>query len=144
MTDRATGAHDDSHGTGPIRRPAGERIESILLASIAPAAGEPSDAVDAPRRLHLCPECRSPLVYPLSAEEAGGDSWSVTLRCPSCERLEIGLFRREAVDAFDEELDRGTEALVDDLELITRANQAEEIDRFAAALEADAILPMDF
>lgn len=144
MTNRPTGEQDDNHGIRPARLCAGERADFAFLEAAAPPVGEPPEAPDAPRRLHRCPECRGQLVYPLAAEETTYDSWLVTLRCPSCERLEIGVFAREAIDAFDVELDRGTEALVDDLEQLTRANLAEEIDLFAAALEADAILPMDF
>jgi hypothetical protein len=48
------------------------------------------------------------------------------------------------VDRFDEELDRGTEALVRDLKQLTRANMEEECERFIRALSADAILPEDF
>jgi hypothetical protein len=48
------------------------------------------------------------------------------------------------VDAFDEALDRGTEALASDYEQLVRANMGEEIERFVAALDADAVLPEDF
>ncbi len=41
-------------------------------------------------------------------------------------------------------LERGTDLLVRDLKRLTRANMAEEIDRFVQALDADGIQPMDF
>ena len=55
-----------------------------------------------------------------------------------------GVFTQDTVETFDEELDRGADALARDYRRLMRANMVEEIDRFAAALEADAILPEDF
>jgi hypothetical protein len=48
------------------------------------------------------------------------------------------------VDAFDEVLDEGTEQLVMDLKQLMHANMSDEIERFVAALEAEALLPEDF
>ena len=48
------------------------------------------------------------------------------------------------VVSFDEELDRGMEELAADLGRLARANMADDVDRFVAALNADAIQPMDF
>ena len=55
-----------------------------------------------------------------------------------------GVFDEEMGEAFDEELDRGTEALVRDLQRLMRANMEDDVDRFLAALAADQIWPMDF
>jgi hypothetical protein len=41
-------------------------------------------------------------------------------------------------------LDRGDAELETDLALLTHANMVDEIDRFARALDADAIQPIDF
>ena len=84
------------------------------------------------------------LVAPVAWEEAGSAHWDVTLHCPNCDWLGSGVFAEEVVERFDEELDRGTEALVRDLQRLMRANMEDEIDRFAAALAADQIWPMDF
>lgn len=94
--------------------------------------------------LHVCPECERPMVYPVQWEEVSPTHWEVALRCPSCEWTHVGVYDQLAVDAFDDELDHGTEALMRDLKRLTRANMEEEIDRFACALGADAIWPMDF
>ena len=94
--------------------------------------------------LHLCSTCDSELVYPVAWEEAGATHWEVTLRCPNCERAGTGVFEQDTVERFDEELDRGTEALVRDLKRLTRANMEEEMERFSSALSSDAIWPMDF
>ena len=96
------------------------------------------------QELHICPDCASDLVYPTEWEEAGPESWNVCLRCPSCEWADSGVFHQDLVDRFDEELDRGSQALVRDLKELMRANMSEDIDRFVGALHVDAILPMDF
>jgi hypothetical protein len=77
-------------------------------------------------------------------EEVSPTHWEVALRCPSCQWSHVGVFDQNTVDQFDDELDRGTEALVRDLKRLTRANMEEEAERFAEALAADAIWPMDF
>jgi hypothetical protein len=68
----------------------------------------------------------------------------VTLRCPNCEWTGTGVFEQEVVERFDEQLDRGTEALVRDLKRLVQANMEEQIDRFVDALQAGLILPEDF
>ncbi len=135
-----------NHSVKRIQLPSGKTIEVVFFeaAGVQPTRPQRDKATEGPRRLHECPECNSPLVLPVEWEEAGRHAWSVTLRCPSCERIETGVFPQAVVDAFDEELDRGTEELIDDVEQLTRANMSEEIDRFTVALRADAILPMDF
>lgn len=94
--------------------------------------------------LHLCRRCGSPLVHPIDWEQAGPQRWLVSLRCPNCEWTGSGVFGQEAVDLFDEELERGCELLLGDLERMIRANVAEQVERFVTALEANALLPSDF
>jgi hypothetical protein len=48
------------------------------------------------------------------------------------------------VEAFDAELDQGTDALVADLRRLIEANTEDEIARFVAVLKADLLLPEDF
>jgi hypothetical protein len=83
-------------------------------------------------------------VYPAHWEESGPENWSVLLHCPNCELFRQGVFSQENVELFDEELDRGADALVRGHARLQRANMAEEIERFVSALKADAILPEDF
>ena len=83
---------------------------------------------------------RNALIY----GKGGTMHWEVTLRCPNCEWNGSGIFQQELVERFDEELDRGTEALVRDLKRLMHANMEEEIDRFVQALDHDLILPEDF
>ena len=94
--------------------------------------------------LHECIACSSGLVYPVESQESGPENWSVLLHCPNCNVYRAGIFSQHMVNVLDEELDRGTQALARDYECLMRANMAEEIKRFVAALTADAILPGDF
>ena len=136
--------------------PSGKTIEVVCFgeaassgaSEVAPEAiaeaARPVEQAGPQHALHVCPECASNLVYPCDWEEAGKDSWNVSRRCPDCEWTHTGVFEQDLLEAFDEELDRGLEELGADLKRLVRANMAEEIERFAAAVEADAILPMDF
>ena len=112
-------------------------------------AGSFSSRTDerAPRRaedLHVCPECGSQLVMPIDWAPAPGQRWRVDLRCPDCEWTGGGIYSQDIVDRFDEVLDLGTEALLSDLTLLTKANMEEEVDRFVTALHAGHIVPADF
>ena len=145
-------------GTGPedhqlkrIVLPSGKTIEVVYFdhASFAASRPEPAKTPAASpetgeRELHLCVNCDSRLVYPVQWEEAGSKSWNVTLRCPECEWTEAGVFSQDQCDRFDDELESGTDALSRDYRRLVTANMSEEIDRFSAALRADAILPIDF
>ena len=94
--------------------------------------------------LHICPSCDSPLVYPTDWAPADRRRWNVALRCPDCEWHGDGVYTQDVVDRFDEALDVGTEQLLDDLNLLARANMEEQVERFVAAIQADQILPEDF
>jgi hypothetical protein len=136
----------DSNGQY-VRRvtlPSGRSIEVVYF---EPLAAETASAKALPRQvddLHVCPECDRDLVYPVDWEEASTTHWEVELRCPNCEWSEVGKFDQATVDRFDEQLDMGTEALVKDLRRLVQANMEAEAERFAAALNANAILPEDF
>src|SRR6478609_4711186 len=129
-----------------VTLPSGRSIEVVYFeplatdATDADPAAEPAVVED----LHVCPECDRDLVYPMDWEEASATHWEVELRCPNCEWSEVGKFDQATVDRFDEQLDNGTEALVKDLRRLVQANMEAEADRFAAALDANAILPEDF
>ena len=94
--------------------------------------------------LHVCPSCASELVYPTDWAPAEPKSWNVQLRCPDCEWHGGGVYAQEIVDRFDEQLDLGTEQLLADLSLLTRANMEEQLERFVTALNAGWIVPEDF
>jgi hypothetical protein len=152
---------DQGHPDHQLKRivlPSGKTIEVVYfehptaaspaLESAAPTAAAPTAPAGEPRveerDLHICLECDSNLVYPVQWEEADESHWHITLRCPNCELTEEGIFGQAQCDGFDDELERGTDALTRDYKRLMTANLAEEIDRFAKALEVDGIMPSDF
>jgi hypothetical protein len=151
---------DQGHPDHQLKRivlPSGKTIEVVYFehpaaappaqafeVSPAPEAAAPVEAPSSDRLLHICPDCESNLVYPVQWEEADEAHWQISLRCPNCERSEEGVFPQDMCDGFDDELERGTDALTRDYKRLMTANLAEEIDRFAKALEVDGILPADF
>ena len=138
---------DNSHYVRRVVLPSGRAIEVVYFDNQAHEAGAhdaPTERSATPTDLQCCPDCEQHLVYPVEWEEASSTDWEVHLRCPNCLWEHTGTFDQDTVDRFDEELDRGTEALVRDLRRLTRANMEDEIDAFVRALEADAIQPMDF
>lgn len=142
-----TMSHPEPHHY--VRRvvlPSGKTIEVVYFEDQAAAAlpgGAPARD-EAVGDLHICGSCGSHLVYPTEWEEAGATHWEVTLRCPNCEWTGTGIFEQELVERFDEELDRGTEALVRDLKRLSHANMEDEIERFTRALAEGHIVPEDF
>ena len=138
--------NDKRHAMKRVTLPSGKVIEVVYFAE-----GFSSDEIASPPpeptgdyELHVCLDCHCPLVHPTEWEEAGPESWRVVLECPNCQVMREGVFTQECVERFDEELDRGADRLAADYRRLMRANMVEEIDRFAGALEADAILPEDF
>jgi hypothetical protein len=98
----------------------------------------------APDHLHVCFHCAGELVYPLDWSEDGPRHWRIVLRCPECESRREGVFDQTAVERLDDELDRGSSALLGDLRRMTHSNMSEEVEFFVRALEADLITPSDF
>ena len=138
---------DHRHYTRRVVLPSGKIIEVVYFEEQRAAHTRlPGSGPDhgIAQDLHLCGSCEADLVYPVEWEEYGATHWSVTLRCPNCEWTGTGVFEQSVVERFDEELDRGTEALVRDLKRLMHANMEEEIDRFISALQEDQILPEDF
>jgi hypothetical protein len=121
-----------------VALPSGKTIEVVYFDHVA------DTQAPAKQELHVCPDCDARLVYPVHWTEVDRASWEVMLRCPNCEWLTTGVFDQETVERFDEELDRGTDSLVDDLKRLIQANMEEDIERFAHALARDHILPEDF
>ena len=120
------------------RIPGPEQIDlAVGSDQVAGAAGESE-------QLHVCFHCAGELVYPLDWAEEGTRHWRVVLRCPECEARREGVFEQTIVERLDDELDRGSSALLGDLRRMTHANMSEEIEFFVRALEADLITPSDF
>jgi uncharacterized protein YciI len=139
--------HLDRHGTFEAYREAKMRIfanqtatDCAVLNADDPRVADSGDSAAHPpaervQDLHVCVECDSELVYPVQWEEAGPENWSVLVHCPNCDVFREGVFTQENVELFDEELDRGADAMARDYKRLMRANMADEIERFAGALE---------
>ena len=131
-----------------VRLPSGKQIEVVYLDNPLPPSldyVENRRAADAGTEpLHVCFYCSSEFVHPIDWAEAGESQWRILLRCPECEATREGVFEQSAVECLDDELDRATGSLLSDLQRITHANMAEEIDLFVRALDVDLIIPSDF
>src|SRR5919106_2474738 len=145
------GHEEQTHYVKRVVLPSGKTIEVVYFKEPASATANeaaPAEktwpAAEPDQDLHLCIDCDSQLVYPVEWEEAGPENWSVLLHCPNCDVFREGVFTQDTVERFDEQLDRGAEQLARDYRRLMRANMAEEIERFASALQADAVLPEDF
>ena len=95
---------------------------------------------DAP---HICKACTLPFAYPEFALPEGG-RWRVLLRCLSCGWSGERILDDEELENYERELDDECEQIEIDLELLTHCNMSEYLNRFVAALAADAIFPEDF
>ncbi len=139
-----------SYSTKRIELPGGRFVEVVVFddpgtpETIGP--GAPDRETTAPSRtgLHICSECESDMVYPVTWEECHGNAWEITLRCPDCEHWHTGEYSGDVVDQFDDALNDGTEQLLSDLRTFARVNMEEDVERFVRAIDQDLILPMDF
>jgi hypothetical protein len=96
------------------------------------------------RSLHVCPDCTSELVHPIDWSEAPDDRWNLVLKCPNCDWYTEGLYTQDQVRELEDRLDEGLADMIRDLNRLSQANMADQIDRFITALHADQILPEDF
>jgi hypothetical protein len=101
--------------------------------------------------LRICPKCDCALCFESAAEPLTFSSWLIVVQCPNCWHAWTRTVNDRVLQQFELALDDDTaaiEAAVDelalDVELATAMQVAAEIARFSAALEADAIMPMDF
>jgi hypothetical protein len=95
--------------------------------------------------LHVCPECGSRLVQPTCWEQtAPRGHWRLWRRCPECEWCGDSVHGEREIDAYDEELDNGTESLASVLEELERESMQRVAEAFATALQADLITADDF
>lgn len=95
--------------------------------------------------LHVCPECGSGLVQPTCWEQTADRArWRLWRRCPECEWRCDSVHDEREIDAYDEELDSGTETLAKVLRGLERENMQRAIAAFSTALAADLITAEDF
>jgi hypothetical protein len=88
-------------------------------------------------RLDICVACGEPFVVPERLMGLHDNRLVVGLRCASCGVRKLAIVRAGMFEDMLSRYDAGTSALEHSLGRY-------EIDRFAAALAADAILPEDF
>jgi len=95
--------------------------------------------------LHVCPRCSSGLVQPIRWEQtASRGHWRLWRRCPECEWCADGIHGEPEIDAYDEVLDDGTEAVTTKLEELERERMQRLTEAFATALADDLIGADDF
>jgi hypothetical protein len=98
-----------------------------------------------PAGLHVCPQCSSKLVQPTCWEQCSRHGhWRLWRRCPECEWCGNSVHGEREIDAYDEELDDGTEALANELAELEREGMRQVTEVFATALAADLITAEDF
>ena len=136
MAKRSTARRPTPPATGQAPAVEASCFESLPAASPRPPA--PSHG------MHVCPGCRGELVFPTDWSPTTDGRWNVVLRCPECEWTGEGVHTQPEVDAFDRVLDAGTDALSEDLRLLTRANMQSWGQRFLEALHGDHLLAEDF
>ncbi len=132
-----------------IELPSGKVVELVYLQTgweqqLAAPAGEDDTARIRVRRIELCPECGSDRVHPLDWREVEDMRWELDVRCPDCRWTASGVYDQPEVERYDDVLLAAAGDLTEELERVTRANMTEHLERFRAALDADAITPFDF
>lgn len=132
------------HATRDSGAPGGKRIRLEDELEPRRSTGVTTSPARHEDDLQICPCCGRDLVIPVDWAPGPPSYWQVSLRCPECEWRGGGIYHQRVVDRFDEILDDGTQALLEDLRLLTRANMEEQIERFAAALRDELVLPEDF
>ncbi len=95
--------------------------------------------------LHVCGGCGSKLVQPTRWEQAADrGQWRLWRRCPECEWVCDAVHGEREIDAYDEELDTGTQALSSVLRQLEHENMQHIVESFTAALAADLLTADDF
>ncbi len=130
-----------------ITLPSGKVVELVYLQNewhqtAMVAAGAP--ARTRVRRIELCPQCEGDRVHPLDWREVDDMRWELDLRCPDCRWEGGGVYDQVDVERYDDVLLAEAGDMIEELDRITRQNMAEHLERFSAALHADAITPFDF
>jgi len=125
-----------------MRRITDQRNQLLVDIRLMP---EPGTNETAARPLHICPDCDSALVQPVAWEqERAGGQWRVWRRCPECEWACEAVHSEVAIDAFDEQLDLGSQELAIELRALEHANMSEMAESFIRAIDSDLITADDF
>ena len=130
-----------------VTLPSGKVVELVYLQAGWPQAPTARADTTEPirvRRIELCPQCGSDRVHPLDWREVEDMRWELDIRCPDCRWSGGDVYDQPEVERYDDVLLAGAGDLTEELDRITRQNMAEHLERFRAALDADAITPFDF
>ena len=120
------------------------RAASSSTSSTATTGQRADEPPTRPGQLHVCFHCAGELVYPLDWSEEGPVTGGSCCAAPSASRAARASSTRPPSNSLDDELDRGSGALLGDLRRMTHANMTEEVEFFVRALDADLIVPSDF
>lgn len=131
-----------THIIKTVTLPSGKQVDVVSFVGDSPTGSIMPATRTAP--LSCCPTCGHDRVQPTGWSEVGSAHWHVNLRCPDCEERREAIFGQDELDEFDVALDEGTRAVAADLDLLSRANMADDIDRFCKALDGGHIVPEDF
>ena len=101
--------------------------------------------------LRICHKCDCRLCFESAAEVLTPSTWLVALECPNCWHAWTSVVTNAALELLEYTLDDEMRVIAEELQYLEYANALAEaneweaeIARFTAALEADAILPIDF
>ena len=95
--------------------------------------------------LHVCRGCGLGFVTATQLLDVLADGRRlVELTCANCRLCVVGAHGHAALEALEDELERGYAQVCAACERLGRENEREEVETFVAALHAGAILPEDF
>lgn len=131
-------ARTASHSTG-------HEVDLFLAAELLGSAADRVCPIESPPGLHVCPGCERPFVVP-GAVHAVLDAARVRLdlACVNCGWAATAVHTEQELLAFEGDMGRSFDDLLWTHEVVWTANTQAAIERFAAALAADAIVPDDF
>jgi hypothetical protein len=97
-----------------------------------------------PASLADCPACGADFVHPVEWSPEDAHRWWMLLRCGACDVRREAIVSNPDAARFDRDLDSAEARMRREADLLSREQLAEEIDRFATALELDLIDAEDF
>ncbi|MCW2967274.1 MAG: hypothetical protein JWM71_1046 [Solirubrobacteraceae bacterium] len=129
----------------PAQTTPSQEVDQLLASELLGAAGERVAPLPDTPGIHVCPACELPFVVAGPVHEViGCHRVRLDLHCVNCGWATTAEHDDHALAELDLHADRAFADLLWALEVVWIANEDAAIARFAAALQADAILPEDF
>jgi hypothetical protein len=95
--------------------------------------------------LERCVACGRPFVEPVGLLDLVDEGvYVLVLHCRNCDRLSVGTHEDAEVEAYERRVSAHQAGLRADVEVLEMSRFIDEVDGFARALQADAVLPDDF